>query len=80
MEERVLEAGMTQDEIDRRFNFYPADSDRKRNGHAAIRRAFKEMAEFIAEQVPDGREQSCAITALEESMMWSNAGYARPVR
>jgi hypothetical protein len=42
-----------------------------------IRDKAKELAVLINYRVPDGREQSIAITKLEESVMWANAGIAR---
>jgi len=42
-----------------------------------IRGDLKEVADYIADEVPPGREQSIAITKLEEAMMWANAAVAR---
>lgn len=41
------------------------------------RKKHHELAQFIATCVPNGREQSTALTKLEESMFWANAGVAR---
>jgi len=35
------------------------------------------LAHLIEQTVPPGREQSTALTKLEEAIMWSNAGIAR---
>ena len=35
------------------------------------------LANFIADFVPAGREQSLALTNLEQVSMWSKAGIAR---
>ena len=40
-------------------------------------RRFIELAEWIVENVPAGREQSLALTQLEQTSMWSKAGIAR---
>ncbi len=37
----------------------------------------KEFALFIVENTPSSREQSLALTALEESVFWTNAAIAR---
>ena len=37
----------------------------------------RQLAERINLDVPVGREQSLAITALEEVVFWANAGIAR---
>ncbi len=44
---------------------------------AEIRSKAKEFAYMITQLVPDSREQSLAITKLEECVMWANAGIAR---
>lgn len=43
----------------------------------AIREKAKELALLIADTVPAGREQSTALTRLEEAVMHANAGIAR---
>lgn len=36
-----------------------------------------DAAQAIADIVPDGREQSLALTKIEEMLFWANAGIAR---
>lgn len=43
----------------------------------AIREKAKELALLIADTTPPGREQSTALTRLEEAVMHANAGIAR---
>jgi hypothetical protein len=45
--------------------------------YEAIRSKAKEFAYCINDLVPDSREKSLAMTKLEESVMWANAGIAR---
>ena len=45
--------------------------------YTAIRDKAKELAEMIVELVPESREQSLALTNLEQAVMWANAGIAR---
>ena len=45
--------------------------------YQAIREKAKELAYLITDLVPTSREQSLAITKLEEATMWANAGIAR---
>lgn len=45
--------------------------------YQAIRDKAKELAVLINSLTPDGREKALAITKLEESVMWANAGIAR---
>ncbi len=42
-----------------------------------LREKAKELALLIVEKVPSGREQSSALTRLEEAVMHANAGIAR---
>lgn len=42
-----------------------------------IREKAKELALMIADLTPSGREQSTALTRLEEAVMHANAGIAR---
>lgn len=42
-----------------------------------IREKAKELALMMVELVPGGREQSTALTRLEEAVMHANAGIAR---
>lgn len=44
--------------------------------HAQVRRHMMWLDSWIQENVPPGREQACARTALQESSMWCNAAIA----
>lgn len=65
------------DEIRNRFAFHPARDDKTRDAHEAVRQVCGEIALIFAELLPDCRETSLAITKLEETMFWANAGIAR---
>ncbi len=67
---------MENSEINKRFDYH-APSGAKVRCHELTRAKFKEMALVINDLVPDGREKALAFTALEEALMWSNAGIAR---
>ena len=60
-----------------RFDFFPARTKDDREHHGKVRMACKEAADQILSLTPPGREQSLAITKLEEVMFWSNAAIAR---
>ena len=45
--------------------------------YQAIRDLAKQLALLIVDLVPESREQSLALTELESSVMWANAGIAR---
>jgi hypothetical protein len=63
------------EEVLDRFRFHPATHV---TGplHTAVRLAIEDAAVSILDLVPPGRHQSLALTALQEAMMWSNAGIA----
>lgn len=63
------------DDVRNRFVFHPA-TEATGPVHDRVRREHLKLASLIAELVPPGRHQSLAFTALQESMMWSNAGVA----
>ena len=62
--------------IERDFT-YQSPSGGLKQKYIDIRAKAKEFALLIAATTPESREQSLAITALEESVMWANAAIAR---
>jgi hypothetical protein len=73
-----LGSGGLVDPVDLEHRFaYHAPTGTKGETHEAIRDRCQGLAEFINSWVPEGREKSLAITHLEETMMWANAGIAR---
>jgi len=67
---------MIHERIENDFSFHPATSETGPK-HDRVRRLCKALAHELAIEVPQGREQSLMLTALEEAMMWANAGIAR---
>jgi hypothetical protein len=64
-------------ELDKRFDYHPPINDAVKTTHERVRQVCKRAATELADLVPDGREQSLMLTAIEEAMMWANAGVAR---
>lgn len=64
-------------DIAHRFAFHAATTDEKRDAHASLRQSCRRLADFLNEQLPDGREKAVVMTKLEEVMMWANAALAR---
>ena len=58
-----------------RFAFHPA-TENTGPRHDTIRELHGNLAQIILDNVPAGRHQSLALTALQESMMWCNAAIA----
>ena len=68
---------MTNDkELLNRFSFHDVSVENI-NKMADIRQRFYELALFLSSDVQNSRELSLALTKLEESMFWVNAGLAR---
>lgn len=70
-------AGFTvdYDEIDNRLGFHPATNETKIK-HYSVRVQMINIARFLVDELPEGREKSLALTALQECSMWSNAAIA----
>lgn len=64
-----------QKEVERRFGFHPATPEVV-PAYQAIREAFIDLAVFVGSVTPVSREQSLAMTALQEAQMWTIASIA----
>jgi hypothetical protein len=62
-------------QIDNSFTYHSPKGDQQER-YVALRNAAKNLAIGFLEMVPPGREQSLAITKLEEAIMWANKGIA----
>ena len=67
---------MNPEELALRFTYHTPQGDQPER-YVAIRDAARVLAESIVEKTPASREQSLAITALEECVFWANAAIAR---
>lgn len=69
---------LTHDELANRFAYHPADTEDKKTRHENVRDTLLRAADSIVVLTgPMSREQSTAITKLEEAMFWANAAIAR---
>lgn len=69
---------LTHDQLAHRFAYHPADTQQKKDMHELVRDTLLEAADKIVGFTgPPSREQSLAITKLEEAMFWANAAIAR---
>ena len=78
-EERAVPYGADDrmlERIGRDFIFHPVKGDQGER-YEAIRAAAKAYALFLCDVTPPSREQSLALTALEEAVMFANAAIAR---
>jgi hypothetical protein len=66
----------TDAELENRYTYHPPHGDQVER-YAAIRAKVLETAKFVRDATPSSREQSLALTALDEAMMFANAAIAR---
>lgn len=66
----------TKQQIENNFTYHPP-KDGQPEKYVNLREKAKELAYLIAETVPPSREQSLALTNLEQAIFWANAGVAR---
>ncbi len=67
---------LTKEEIKRRVTYHPP-TPAALERHQAMRESVETTLANVAAFVPESREQSIAITKLEEALFWANAGIAR---
>lgn len=67
---------MNTEELANRFTYHPPTGTQAER-YEAIRSRAHEFADFIERTTPESREQSLAMTALEEAVFWANAAIAR---
>lgn len=60
-----------------RFDYHPPLNERIKDQHQKVRERTKDLATWMDDNLPEGREKSLVITHLEEAMMWANAAIAR---
>ena len=65
-----------EEDLAKRFTYH-APKDTQPCRYVAIRDKAKELATLIMQCTPQSREQSLAITKIEEASMWANAAIAR---
>lgn len=68
---------MTEDEINRRFDFHPSRCEKTWQDHKIARAQFKRLAQELNAGLPDGREKQEAFSRLEEAHFWAHAAIAR---
>ena len=67
---------MEGDRIENNFTDHPPKGDQPER-YKLIRAEAKRLARVFDTQIPASREQSLAMTKLEEAVMWANAAIAR---
>ena len=72
----MLDAHKMKDEIETRFTFHVSSTEQV-SRYYKLHTAGKNLAYLIVELTPESREQSLALTHLEEAIMQANAAIAR---
>ncbi len=67
---------ITPEELATRFTYHPPRTGQPET-YEAIRDAAKAFATYLVALTPESREQSLAVTAIEEAVFWANAAIAR---
>lgn len=67
---------MLTDELKNRFTYHAPKGDQQQR-YESLRNAGLGLAAMIVSNSPASREQSLALTKLEEALFWANAGIAR---
>jgi hypothetical protein len=66
---------ITKETIENSFTYHPPVGSQQ-NRYVLLRDQAKALAMTIIENTPSSREQSTAITKLEEAIMWANKAIA----
>jgi hypothetical protein len=64
-------------DLARRFGYHPPQDSETIAKHEDARTIMHGAAEFVCLVTAPSREQSLALTHLEDAMMWTNAAIAR---
>ena len=64
------------DELDNVYTYHAPKGDQQER-YEMLRTMAKKMANTVLNLTPKSREQSLALTKLEEATMWANASIAR---
>jgi len=68
-------------DYDNRFTYHPPRPELNQAArYESIREKARQFALYLADQCPESRELSLAITKLEEVVFWANAAIARNER
>ena len=65
------------DDLRARFEHHPPTSPEVEMAHGQTRANFYQLAEWVDELLPNSREKSLALTALDLAAMHTNAAIAR---
>jgi hypothetical protein len=67
---------LSAEDLKNRFSYHSPKGDQNAR-YEDLRSFARQLAERIVESTPESREQSLALTKLEEAIFWANAAIAR---
>lgn len=67
---------VSENEIHDRFRHHPPKTQARIDNHEGVRERAAALAVWLNEALPESREKSLALTALQEAAMWANAAVA----
>lgn len=67
---------ITREDVNKSYTYHPPNPTQTPR-YEVIRAMAKDMALYIIDNTPSSREQSLAMTKLDEFVMWANAAIAR---
>lgn len=67
---------ISNEELDIRFDYHPPTTEQIPH-YTEVRRRFKELAKYMRDTIPDGREKNVAFTHLEQAQFSANSAIAR---
>lgn len=67
---------ITRTEMERRLGYHPVKDEEQRRRYEFRRAQAIEFAMDIIQTTPESREQSLALTAIQDGLMWANAADA----
>ena len=67
---------ISKEELYNRFTYHKPDEEQIKH-YDSIRSLARILAEDIVQRCPESREQSLALSRLEEAVFWANASIAR---
>lgn len=71
-----MEMPVPDEELADRFKHHPPTTQARIDAHDGIRTRAADFAAWLNQHVPESREKSLALTALQETSMWANAAVA----
>jgi hypothetical protein len=71
-----MEVPVENEELEVRFTYHAPKDDQPKK-YEMIRASAKTLAQELVLLTPESREQSLALTKLEEVVFWANAAIAR---